>query len=322
MGKVNKFKIAVILLLFPLFSASSIAKCPDNTEQKFTEIQRALAGDPSMWNFRGVTKKTDFFYPVPIGPESVLDIEESARMEPDSSVETKPDNEDDQSFIKLGKLYFDEDSKKGAFLRASAGGTQFSGNYKLTSDKTTELEIIKDIYEQITSRIARYGIPTDDSPANCLKENTGQCRHMATILQESLEDYGIKSEQIFSTTHTWVRVTLSDPKYAGSIAETFDLDPTWYAQPIPLPPRTDWLLSDYWKKMVRAISNTECLTPTPSTSVTPTPTLTPTPTPTPTISVTPEPTAPEEDTTGSSINGGNPSTNGEDRPDVYWVVPR
>ncbi len=319
----NKLKIIIIFLLLIFFSNSAFAQSQD-TLQKFAEVQRALAGDPSEWRFRQTTEETNFFYPVPIGPKNVLDIEDSARLR--SSVDTDPVDENDISLIKFAKEYLDEESGKGAFWRALGGGKQFSGNYKLKSDKATELAIIKDIYEQITSRVSRYGVPSDNNPASCLAENTGVCRHMATILQESLEDYGIKSEQIFSPSHTWVRVTLSDPRYAGSLFDTFDLDPTWYAQPIPLPPRNSFYISDAWKKMVLAIAPSGSPTPTPSISVTPTPTmtLTPTPTmtltPTPTISDTPEPTAQEE----NSSNPTTPNSSGNSNCEGCgpWTVPR
>lgn len=311
----NKLKIFILLFLL-FFPLNPIYAQSRETLTQFAEIQRTLAGDPSEWRVRATMKKSGFFYHVPIDPARVLDSEESGRYD---ALDTEPADEDEEFKLGVFKLYFDEDSGKGSLWRALRGGKQFSGNYKLTSNKETELEIIKDIYEQITSRVARFGEPSDDNPASCLAENTGMCRHMATILQESLEEYGIKSEQIFSTTHTWVRVTLSDPRYADNLFAQFDLDPTWYAQPIPLPPRKGIWISDPWKKAMMAQVPSGSPTPTPTPTITPTPTLTPTPTPT--VSVTPEPTAPEEEEEGSNNSG---SYNNEDTSPggVYWVVPR
>lgn len=314
----NKIKIIIllILLLFLFSSTSAMAQCAETLDE-FAEIQKALAGEPSEWRFRQTMPTSGFYYHTLIDPADVLATEDAARLRP-NTVDTNPD-EEGQGAIEFFKMYFDEESgKMGSFIRFLAGGTQFSGNYKLQSDKTTELEIIKDIYEQITKRVARFGVPSNDSPSACLSENTGQCRHMATILQESLEEYGIKSEQIFSPTHTWVRVTLSDPKYANNLFAQFDLDPTWYAQPIPLPPRNGIWISDAWKKAMTACvpSGTPTITPTPSISPTPTPTFTPTPTPS--ISVTPKPTTPDED---NSNNSGSSNYN-NDGDGVLWTVPR
>ena len=296
----NKLRVFIFVLLFFWFSHAAFAQSAD-TLQDFADIQRALAGDPSEWMFRETTEGTKFFYPAPITPQQVLATEDRARLGP--SLDTDPD-ENGMKDIEFAKAYFDEESGKGAFWRGLAGGTQFAGEYKLTSGKETELEIIKDIYEQITSRVVRFGVPSDDSPAACLKENVGMCRHMATILQESLEEYGIKSEQIFSPTHTWVRITLSDPLYKDNLFAQFDLDPTWYAQPIPLPPRNGIFISDAWKKAMLAVVPSGTPTPTPSVSVTPTLTLTPTPTftptPTPTISEDQDDAVYDDDTTGTS----------------------
>lgn len=64
---------------------------------------------------------------------------------------------------------------------------------------------------------------------------------MAAILQESLEVAGVDSQLMISPTHVWVRVTMSDPQYAGM---RFDLDPTWYVTPIALPVREKNELED------------------------------------------------------------------------------
>lgn len=303
----HRLYLLIVAVLFLFFSTSALAQSPD-TLRDFAEVQQALAGDPSGWAFRATTKTTKYFYPDPITPQQVLATEQRSRM--GSALDTDPD-ESGMSKINFAKAYFDEESGKGAFWRTLSG---VSVDVKLKSDATTELGIIKDIYEQITSRVARYGVPTDDNPANCLKENVGMCRHMATILQESLEEYGIKSEQIFSPKHTWIRVTLSDPKYADSLFATFDLDPTWYAQPIPLPPRNSIYISQAWQKMMLAIVPSGTPTPTPSVSVTPspTPTLTPTPTYTPTPTPTPTPTISEPDDGGTSYEEDTTDTSGSD----------
>ncbi len=286
----NKLKILIIIFLLLFFSDSALAQSRETLDQ-FAEIQRTLAGDPSEWNFRRILKdkdpedptgekklETGWYYHVPVDPAKVLDVEDRGRML--NSFDTDPSGTIDRIFLKYAKLYFDEESMKNAVIRDGLNNKSlFAGDYKLKSNKTSELEIIKDIYEQITSRTARYEAPSDESLSGCLAENKGVCRQMATILQESLEDYGIKSEQIFSPTHTWVRVTLSDPRYKDNLFSEFDLDPTWYANPVPLPPRKGFLISEAWKK---AMTAQVTQTPTPSISVTPTPTFTPTPTLTPT----------------------------------------
>ncbi|OGG15192.1 hypothetical protein A2773_04885 [Candidatus Gottesmanbacteria bacterium RIFCSPHIGHO2_01_FULL_39_10] len=315
----NKLKILIFILVFLLFSKTALAQSPD-TMKLFAEVQKELAGEASEWRFREVMPTSGFFYHTPISPQDVLATEDNARLHPVVDTDTILMDDDTKFKLQLFKDYYDEDSGDGTVYRAFGGWKQFSGDYKLKSNATTELGIIRDIYEQITSRVARYAVPSKDNPASCLAENTGVCRHMATILQESLEDYGIKSEQIFSETHTWVRVTLSDPKYAGKLFDTFDLDPTWYAQPIPLPPRTSSYISDSWKKMMMAIVPSGSPTPTLTPTVTPTPTITPTPSPT--ISVTQEPTSLDEGTSNSGNSGSSNSSGDSDCPGCLWTVPR
>ncbi|MBI4130404.1 hypothetical protein HY468_03750 [Candidatus Roizmanbacteria bacterium] len=298
----NKLKILVILFLVVFFSQDVLAQTEDELK-RFAEIQQALAGDPADWRFRG-TDANDFFYPVPEDPAQVLAREIQARNR--MSVQPNPTATGDKLKVSMMGDLLDSDSWFGAVYREAAGGEFFSGNYKLTSNATTELGRIKDIYEQITSRVARFGRPSVDSPATCLLENTGQCRHMATILRESLKDYGIATELVLSPTHVWVRVTLSGT-YAGT---TFDLDPTWYAQPIPLAPRDGKPIPQKWQNLMVAIVPSGSPTPTLTPTITPTPTNTPTPTPS--VSVTPEPTAPEEEEGNEDTSPGG----------VYWVVPR
>ncbi|MBI4067315.1 hypothetical protein HY407_02935 [Candidatus Gottesmanbacteria bacterium] len=308
----NKLKILVILFLVVFFSREVLAQTPEELK-KFAEIQQALAGDPADWRFRN-TDPNNFFYPVPEDPAQVLAREIRARNR--MSVQPNPSATVDKLKVSMMGDLLDSDSWFGAVYREAAGGEFFSGNYKLTSTATTELGRIKDVYEQITSRVARFGAPSVDSPATCLLENTGQCRHMATILRESLKDYGITSELVLSPTHVWVRVTLSGP-YAGT---TFDLDPTWYAQPIPLAPRDGKPIPQNWQNLMLAIAPTATptLTPTPSISTTPTPTSTPTPTPS--VSVTPEPTEKDED--GDNSNSSGPYNYEDNSPGGGWVVPR
>lgn len=280
----NKVKIFILFFFFVVFSNEAFAQTPDEMN-KFAEIQRALAGNPSDWNYRE-TDPNNFFYPTRINPGQVVEMERQDRQNP--LLNSNPAAQEDKDFIHYYKALYDEESQEGDVYRQQAGGTLLSGNYKLQSNAGTELGKIKDIYEQITSTVARYAEPSGDKPSSCLLENTGMCRHMAIILQESMEEYGIVSELVISPKHAWVRVTLSDPRYAGT---TFDLDPTWYANPIPLAPRDGSPLSEKWQNLMVAVLPTATPTITPTPSITLTPTITQTPTLTPTISISPEPTA-------------------------------
>ena len=304
-----------MLLLLTLFSNDVLAQTADEL-RKFAEIQQALAGDPGQWRAR-YTDPNNFFYHAPTNPRKVLEAERLQRT--DVVLNSNPAAQADKDFIRYYEALYDEESADGEFLRQQAGGTfatLLSGNYKLQSNAGTELGRIKDIYEQITSRVARYGRPSGNSPSTCLLENMGMCRHMAIILQESMEEYGITSKLVVSPKHAWVRVTLSDPQYAGT---TFDLDPTWYAHTIPLAPRDGTPISPEWEKLMTAILPTDTPTPT----LAPTPTLPPTLTPTPSITVSPEPTSPEEDTGNENgMNNSGPSNFYDDQSGGGWVVPR
>ncbi len=293
----NKLKILIIILLLAVFSNSALAQTPDEV-MKFAEIQRALAGDPNQWASRRVTDVNKHFYPVLTNPRQIFEAERAQRL--NAVINSNPASQADKDYIRYFEALYDEESEEGKFYREEAGTELLSGNYKLQSNAGTELGRIKDIYEQITSRVARYAEPSGDKPSSCLLENVGMCRHMAIILQESMEEYGINSELVVSPEHAWVRVRLSDPRYAGT---TFDLDPTWYAHPIPLAPRDGNPMSAAWEKLMVAIL------PTPTPTISPTPSITPTPTititPTPAISITPEPTTPAAKPTTNS--GGSSS---------------
>lgn len=305
----NKLKIIIIFLLL-LFSFKSVAAQTPDELRKFSEIQQALAGDPSAWRFRGTDPNNNFF-PVPEDPKQILARERQVRL--GQSVETDPESQASKDRIEVMKLYLDDDSWEGSFYRVLAlSGTKtnfFTGNYKLQSNAPSELGKIKDVYEQITSKVARYGPPSKERASSCLLEGVGECRHMASILQESFEDLGITSELVMSVTHVWVRVTLKDPRYAGT---TFDLDPTWYAQPIPLAPRSTNPMSQQWKNLMLAILPT----------ATPTPTPTVTPTPTPSISVTPEPSPSTRPTEGKAKKSSGSNYGDDYSPYGPAVLPR
>ena len=319
--KMNKLKIIIIIILLSFSYHSVEAQTPDEL-RKFSEIQQALARDPSVWRFRG-TDPNDNFFPVPEDPKQILARERKARLF--QALETDPESEDDKNKIEVMKQYLDADSWEGSFYRVLAlSGTKtnfFTGNYKLQSSAPSELGKIKDIYEQITSKVARYGKPSKERASSCLIEGVGECRHMASILQESLEDLGITSELVMSVTHVWVRVTLQDPRYAGA---TFDLDPTWYAQPIPLAPRSTNPMSQQWKNLMLAILPSPTVTPTPTITPTPTPTPTLTPSPTPSISITPDPTLSTQPTEGKTNKKNSSGSSYEDDYEPYGpaVLPR
>ncbi|GEM_PF-3369606 len=307
-------KLLVIIIILLLFSYHTVSAQTPNELRRFSEIQQALAGDPSAWRFRGTDPNNNFF-PVPEDPKQILARERQVRL--GQSVETDPESQASKDRIEVMKLYLDADSWEGSFYRVLAlSGTKtnfFTGNYKLQSSAPSELGKIKDVYEQITSRVARYGPPSKERASSCLIEGVGECRHMASILQESFEDLGITSELVMSVTHVWVRVTLKDPRYAGT---TFDLDPTWYAQPIPLAPRSTNPMSQQWKNLMLAILPSATPTPTPTITPTPTPTLTPSPTPVPSPSTQP--------TEGKANNKKSSGSNYEDDYSPYGpaVIPR
>lgn len=297
-----RLKILIVFLLFILFAGRAIAQTPAEIEN-FRRVQQALAGDPNQWASRR-TDANNFFYPKLTDPMQIRDDEKAQRIQP--ILNSNPLAQNDKDYIRYFEALYDEDSDEGAFYREQAGTPDLlSGNIKLRTDADTELGKIKSIYEQITTRVARYAEPSGDKPSSCLLENMGECRHMATILQESMEEYGITSELVVAPGHAWVRVTLSDPQYAGI---TFDLDPTWYAQPIPLAPRDGTPMSPEWEKLMTAIL------PTPTATITLTPAITSTPTitltPTPAVLHTPEPTAPVVQPTTNSGGGSSECSGG------------
>lgn len=328
----KKFFIITMIFVFILFRPENIfgQEVPDIDPEIFMQLQLDLAGDPSIWQDRSSAEDGNVVVGE-IKPHWVY-FEEEAYHHPDEKVfNTDPEFEhpiDKEIWEEVNEM-FDADSAIGEEKRLSID--RFSprddhffdprGDYIIETTEITEIGKIKSIFTELTSTITRSGVPErGESAAWCLSEGIGVCRHMAPILQESFEEVGIKSTLQRSPTHVWVRVTLTEGKYNGI---TIDLDPMWYQQPIPLPPRSTIPLSPEWKKLVSKINELELNqtpsvsgtpSPTPSTSVTPTFTPTPTPTFTPTPTMEPEPTSPggEENSDEGSYNYNNSSGTSDD----------
>ncbi len=247
----RKLGITLIsFIIFFLFVGIAIAQeTAENNLALFAALQRELAGDPSSWQTRDVpdirVNPTQLFVPTATSPRGVMFIENTARTT------TKPNaiDEMDTSSISLSQLLrrwytFDSTSKIGGFIRDMGGNPYFDGQYILTTHATDDVGKIKDLFAQVVGRITQYDTPQAGNNLNaCLREQKGLCRHMAMILNDSLNNAGVKSQLMVSPSHLWIRVTLSKSDY-GDI--TFDLDPTWYQQPIPLPPRERSPISPEW----------------------------------------------------------------------------
>lgn len=256
------FNIFFVIFFWVLGTGILFAQNPQDNQALFGQLQKELAGDPDTWRARSVDKRNNnTFVPVSFTPQQVLDLEESKRttIDPDDSdtFDIAPADEETRSNMDVSREIFDADSWTGAFFRtmiaisSSEQENYFTGEYIVPTTEKTELGKIKSIYNYITKTVTRYGAPAGgESASYCLTEGVGECRHMATVLQESLEKAGVTSSLVLSPNHVWVRVTLTDPEYAGI---TFDLDPTWYQQPIPLPPRERTPMSADWKKKILAI---------------------------------------------------------------------
>ena len=251
--------VVVFSLLFIFFfiqAAAVFAQITDN-DALFVIIQRQLAGDPAGWSIRVPDKKNNnVFVPVRERPQDIMRREERVRT---------TTNEFNTSSLYPGEIlrrYVLFDPKMANtraledVIRQLTDDRFFEGNYILTTNETSELGKIKDIYDQVVARITRYDesrAGSNNTLVSCLRDSAGVCRHMATILQKSLERAGVKSQQMISPEHHWVRVTLSDPAFEGI---TFDLDPTWYQQAIPLAPRDNSSMSIEWSNRMLAIVGT------------------------------------------------------------------
>lgn len=252
-------KLGITLIGFAIFvlfvSVALAQETAENNLALFAELQRELAGDPSGWQTRDVpdirVNPTQLFVPTATSPRGVMFIENTARTT------TKPSGIDelDTSSISISQLLrrwytFDSTSKIGGFIRDMGGNPYFEGQYILTTHATDEVGKIKDLYAQVVGRITQYDTPQAGNNLNaCLREQKGLCRHMSMILNDSLNNAGVKSKLMVSPSHLWIRVTLSKSDY-GDI--TFDLDPTWYQQPIPLPPRERSPISPEWVERILA----------------------------------------------------------------------
>lgn len=261
----NLLLLVIILLLFTVIPSTVAQNTPDQppplTDPSdnlalWGQLQRKLAGDPDTWQWRNVNDpdgdgKGPFVHE-DIDPEGVLYLENWKRTKLNGKTF------DITNGSARSNAMYDADSWAGSFYRvtldygtgilsAVEGSVQnhdnyFAGDYIIETDSTSEVDKIRDIYSEIVSKVNFYGPPKGGETASlCLTEGRGECRHMAAILQESLEEVGVDSQLMISPTHVWVRVTMSDAQYAGM---TFDLDPTWYVTPIALPVREKNELED------------------------------------------------------------------------------
>lgn len=227
----HKLIYIAILLVYAFFGADKgFAQQPKPEENLalWAQFEEELAGDAATWSLCDLEKKS-------ITPQKILDDEGLIRTSNDPRYRKIFDNSPTYNL----DLY-DADSKWGAIYRTMtsvSGSTidNYFSDYIVPTTATTELGKIKSIYNSVMQKATTCGAAQGKS---------------AAILQESLEEAGIKSELVGSADHIWVRVTLTDPMY-GAI--TFDLDPTWYNQAIPLPPRNQTPISDEELKRFLAI---------------------------------------------------------------------
>ncbi|OGG07427.1 hypothetical protein A2872_02390 [Candidatus Gottesmanbacteria bacterium RIFCSPHIGHO2_01_FULL_42_12] len=252
----RKYILIFLVFLFTLSSWPVVFAQGTQEDALFAVIQRQLAGDPSAWSVRVASKKNNYvFVPVHESPQDIMRREEEARTTTDD--------------FNTSSLYPGEILRRvalfnpktmagfalGDVIREFTDNRFFEGDYLLTTNETSELGKIKDLYDQTVARITRYEVGrtgSNNTLASCLRDSAGVCRHMATILQQSLKKAGVKNEQMVSPEHHWVRVTLSDPGFAGI---TFDLDPTRYHQAIPLAPRDNSSMSIEWSNRMLAITS-------------------------------------------------------------------
>ncbi|MBI4067311.1 hypothetical protein HY407_02915, partial [Candidatus Gottesmanbacteria bacterium] len=246
--------LSINVLFLPIEGISAQENSKDNPAL-FGQLQDELAGDPTGWQWRDPDESNDgIFVKYPLTPDQLINREDKARSDPKN--DPSPEDPNIKKSNNFDKNIFDADSWKGSFIRTlinigSDQGNFFSGDYTVPTTAESEIGKIKEIYTHITNTVTKYGKPVGGEIASlCLTGGRGECRHMGAVLQESLEEAGVKSELIVSADHVWVRVTLTDPPFDGI---TFDLDPTWYQQPIPLPPRSNTPISSEWREKILAI---------------------------------------------------------------------
>lgn len=244
-----------LILIFIVQAGSVFAQITDN-DALFAVIQRQLAGDPSTWSIRVPDKKNNnVFVAKNRRPQDIMRIEENART---TSNDFNTSSWYPGEILRRYVLFDPKMANTRALedvIRQLTDDRFFEGNYILTTNETSELGKIKDLYDQVVSRITRYEegrAGNNNTLVSCLRDSAGVCRHMATILEKSLEKAGVTSQQMISPEHHWVRVTLSDPAFEGI---TFDLDPTWYQQAIPLAPRNNSSMSIEWSNRMLAITS-------------------------------------------------------------------
>lgn len=253
MGKLRLFLFILILSGF-FFRGNSVFAQEIQNQALFGELQRELAGPPDTWKYRRLDENNNnTLVPVPLTPDQVIDRENRHRLIiADEILDT--DSKEIEANIKrftLKKL-LSEDSNLGGVFRSMANVDFFGGSAYFRTAETTELAKIRHLYQQVVNRVTRFGMPKGGNTLSaCLNTGVGECRHMATLLHGSLKQAGIRSELVNSPTHVWNRITLSDPAYNGL---TFDLDPTWYQQPIPLAPRSRTAIPDSWRELMTAIT--------------------------------------------------------------------
>lgn len=104
---------------------------------------------------------------------------------------------------------------------------------KASKNVSGELEKTAKIYkvlsEELPERLETNGL---QSITKVLERKGGDCNDLAPTYKVVFEHYGIDCKMVYGTVnegHVWLRINLG--------GYTFDLDPTWYSEFVPLEPR-------------------------------------------------------------------------------------
>jgi hypothetical protein len=223
----------------------------------FALLQRALVNDASSINFRS-TNEDNLFVPKVITLEKMFAVEDYSREEggfldtSDSAV--------------VSEAVMDSSSLLGGLIRTfypdidyfeEGPATKAYYDYVDSVKNLDEVTQIKRLYSYVTDKVTTYGVPTGgESIETCLTQGVGQCRHMSAALREGLLRLDIENELVTSSPekgdgHAWVRVTLQEEgRFKGMV---FDLDPTWYKDPVPIPARDIQIPEPFKKTLIEAV---------------------------------------------------------------------
>ncbi len=116
------------------------------------------------------------------------------------------------------------------FVQASGSNYDSYNNIKDYSSSLQGLseENIGKIFDYVQKTITPSDKADGYSMAQSLESGLGVCRHLSSVLANTLSDSGYNSSIVFDNTHAWVRVSINN--------KTFDLDPNNYSF-VELPPR-------------------------------------------------------------------------------------